>query len=132
MKALEARPRYVQENWLVVITSSYGGVYEGNVTPASLYDDPRLNSFMMLYNSRFASKLLQRPGSDELQYKFYSPYFVGPGQKATTNAVMTGNTEFLIWVNDGVPIRMKRWIKVDIPFSLKCLISTATLGVIEI
>lgn len=55
MKALEARPRYVQENWLVVITSSYGGVYEGNVTPASLYDDPRLNSFMMLYNSRFAS-----------------------------------------------------------------------------
>ena len=31
MKALEARPRYVQENWLVVITSSYGGVYEGNV-----------------------------------------------------------------------------------------------------
>lgn len=60
MKALEARPRYVQENWLVVITSSYGGVYEGNVTPASLYDDPRLNSFMMLYNSRFASKLLQR------------------------------------------------------------------------
>lgn len=94
MKALEARPRYVQENWLVVITSSYGGVYEGNVTPASLYDDPRLNSFMMLYNSRFASKLLQRPGSDELQYKFYSPYFVGPGQKATTNAVMTGNTEF--------------------------------------
>ena len=94
MKVLEARPRYVQENWLVVITSSYGGVYEGNVTPASLYDDPRLNSFMMLYNSRFASKLLQRPGSDELQYKFYSPYFVGPGQKATTNAVMTGNTEF--------------------------------------
>ena len=60
MKALEARPRYVQENWLVVITSSYGGVYEGDVTPASLYDDPRLNSFMMLYNSRFASKLLQR------------------------------------------------------------------------
>ena len=59
-----------------------------------MYDDPRLNSFMMLYNSRFASKLLQRPGSDELQYKFYSPYFVGPGQKATTNAVMTGNTEF--------------------------------------
>ena len=38
MKVLEARPRYVQENWLVVITSSYGGVYEGNVTPASFHD----------------------------------------------------------------------------------------------
>ena len=86
MKALEARPLYVQENWLVVITSSYGGVYESNITPASLYDDPSLNSFMMLYNNRFASKLLQRPSADELQYKFYSPYFVGPGQKATTNA----------------------------------------------
>lgn len=94
MKALETRPLYVQENWLVVITSSYGGVYEGDITPASLYDDPRLNSFMMLYNSRFASKLLQKPSSDELQYKFYSPYFVGPGQKATTNAVMTDNTDF--------------------------------------
>lgn len=39
-------------------------------------------------------QIVAKAAADELQYKFYSPYFVGPGQKATTNAVMTGNTEF--------------------------------------
>jgi hypothetical protein len=94
LKVLETRPDYVQENWLVVITSSYGGAYDGNTDVETLYLDPRLNTFSMMYNSRFSPKLLQKPSDDELLYNFYSPYFVGPGQRATTNAVMTGNTEF--------------------------------------
>jgi hypothetical protein len=93
-KTLEARPNYGSENWIVVVTSGYGGNYNGSYETESLYDEPGLNTFSMIYNSRFSPSLLRKPSSSELQYKFCSPYFVGPGQRATTNAVMINNTKF--------------------------------------
>lgn len=75
--ALAARPDYARENWLVIVTSNYGGVYTGE-KEGTYYDDPERNTFTMLYSPRLTSKLLQ-PIASEIRYNYYSPWFSGSG-----------------------------------------------------
>ena len=80
---LRARPNFVKENWLVIVTSTYGGDYDG-LPGDTYYDDLERNTFTLMYNSRFASGLLQRPVAEGLSYNYFSPYYSGSG--ATSSA----------------------------------------------
>ena len=75
--ALTDRPDFAIENWLVIVTSNYGGVYTGE-KEGTHYDDPERNTFTMLYSPRLTSKLLQ-PVASEIRYNYYSPWFSGSG-----------------------------------------------------
>lgn len=75
METLKSRKNFKTENWLVIVTSNYGGEPE-NVLPASYYYDyMNRNTFTLMYNSRFSTKLLLKPSSETLNYKFFSPIF---------------------------------------------------------
>lgn len=90
MQALKSRPDYAKENWLVVITSNYGGVYEGDYE-GTFYEDVRRNTFTMLYSYRLSSTLLQPKGA-EIKYNFFSPWY--SGSEGTDRAVVQDPTLF--------------------------------------
>jgi len=80
--ALESRENYRKENWLIIVTSTYGGTYSGTVQSDSYYDDPRLNTFTLMYNSRFVGKVLGKPSASELNYKYFTPLYAGNNQNS--------------------------------------------------
>lgn len=63
--AIQARPNFKKENWLIIIASNKGGNYP--VIPAlmdqTLYSKPLLNSFVLFYNLNFKSTIYSKPGS---------------------------------------------------------------------
>jgi hypothetical protein len=96
MKSLQARENYEKENWLVIIASSYGGDYPNSLNASAYYNYPDRNVFLMMYNARFQSSLLQRPSDDALRYEYFSPYFTGRNNATggMHNAVMENTTFF--------------------------------------
>lgn len=83
--ALRERPNFAKENWLVIVTSNYGGVYTGDKEEGDFYDDPERNTFTLLYSPRLTSSLLQ-PQAAEIRYNYFSPWYSGTG--GTDNAVV--------------------------------------------
>lgn len=78
LEVLEARPNYAKENWLVIVTSNYGGVFTAEKEEGTFYDDPERNTFTALYSPRLASRLLQASTAD-IRYNYYSPWYSGTG-----------------------------------------------------
>lgn len=75
MSALQARPNYAKENWLVVITSNKGGANE-TVAPSAttnLYSVAARNTFTIWYSSRFNSTYITKPSSDDIKYAGFVP-----------------------------------------------------------
>lgn len=58
--ALESRESYEKEDWLIVVTSNYGGVSVPLVDP-NLFNNSTKNIFSVYYSPRFASKVLIAP-----------------------------------------------------------------------
>lgn len=77
--ALEARPQYFNERWMVVVTSNYGGLSENKGDTE--YEKRDRNVFSMIYNTRFNAELLQGPAAgDALQYDYYTLAYSGSGR----------------------------------------------------
>lgn len=72
-KVLDARSKENNENWLVIVTSSFGGIADND--GESIYDMADRNTFGIIYNMDFNSQLLQRPGNDQLKYIYHIPVF---------------------------------------------------------
>jgi len=73
VSALQSRPDYLNENWLVIITSSIG-------TPqiklaSNPFTDSSRNIFAIFYNARFSSSFLAKPDVTQLPYTGASPYY---------------------------------------------------------
>jgi hypothetical protein len=71
LKTLKQRKNYEAENWLVIVASNQGGTY---VVPpgeqdGSLYSNPLLNSFALLYNPRFAYQFYSKPNTGAQAYE---------------------------------------------------------------
>lgn len=68
---LKQRKNYEAENWLIVVASNQGGNF--TIPPAqmdgSLFSNPLLNSFTLLYNSRFAYEFFSRPNAAAIPYE---------------------------------------------------------------
>jgi hypothetical protein len=75
MTALKARPNYLAENWLVVITSNKGGVNEENAPSNDLFSEPTRNTFTIWYSSKLSSTYIEPPKTDDLKYTGFSPLF---------------------------------------------------------
>ena len=98
VETMEARSNYENENWLLVVTSSYGGEYPNEVEGSFFYDFPDRNIFTMMYNARFEERMLLQPvGDDARRYHYTSAYFSGRGQQeGATNAMMDDDSFFEI------------------------------------
>lgn len=97
MEALKARPGYKKENWLVIVTSNYGGAISTSVEENDYYDDLTRNTFTLMYNEGLVSQVQGRPSSASVQYEYYTPLwaydyrFPNPTEYAES-AGLRGNT----------------------------------------
>ena len=86
--ALESRPDYSNENWLIIVSSNYGGDIINHNT-STYYDYRNRQTFTMMYNVRLTNTLLQKPAEGSLNYQYYTPeyrsYEVGYLEQATVN-----------------------------------------------
>ena len=73
MEVLEARPSYKKENWLIVVTSNYGGTISASVEENDYYDDLTRNTFTLMYNEEIVAQVQGRPSSASVQYEYYTP-----------------------------------------------------------
>lgn len=81
--SLKSRASFRDENWLVVIASNKGGVTGNPRTDNSLFGDDTRNTYVALYNPKFASKLLGKPNTTDVPYAGSAPRF----QSTTTTTV---------------------------------------------
>lgn len=91
VKALQARPDYAVENWLVAVVSPSGGVADNE--GEAVYEMKDRNLFAMYHNYKLGEKLLLPPSSEnDLEYKYWTPLY---GIKdATDNAKVIDPTLF--------------------------------------
>lgn len=74
IETLKNRPAYNQENWLVVIASNYGGSKDN--AGSSVFEMKDRNTFCLMYNDKFTTKLQLAPAADEGQaYSFFTPLY---------------------------------------------------------
>ena len=63
IQALEQRPAFKKENWLVIITSSKGGPFE--IPPAqndnTIFSNPNVNTFTLFYSPKYKSRYINKP-----------------------------------------------------------------------
>lgn len=71
VNALKQRKTYEAENWLIVVASNQGGdfIIPPSQNDGSLFSKPLLNSFTLLYNSRFAYQFFSRPNAAAVPYE---------------------------------------------------------------
>lgn len=98
--ALKERPAFARENWLIVITSNYGGnirLAEGEA-PADHYEDATRNTFTLMYNERLVPQVQVTPGNTALSYSFSTPVWSYdnryPKPTAYAESARLGNIEF--------------------------------------
>lgn len=75
--ALKSRPNYAAENWMIVVTSNYGGywVYETEERPDTHYKDRTRNTFTMMYNVNLMPEVQVAPGDMDLSYSYNTPMY---------------------------------------------------------
>jgi hypothetical protein len=73
LTALKARPGYTNENWMIAITSNYGGKNDNGETPSTHYDDATRNTFTLLYHERLVLQVQGRANDASLTYSYTTP-----------------------------------------------------------
>lgn len=110
ISALHSRPNYDKENWLVIVTSNYGGDI-ANADPDTYYESQDRQLFSMIYSDGFESVLLQKPAEGSLSYKFFTPQYSGALDEFAT-------------VSDPTLFDMERYGSYTIQFFYYCLVPT--------
>ena len=90
MAALKNRKNYSKEDWMVIITSSRGGV-ASVVNDNTVFSNPKTNTFTLIYNDRYQSKLIDKPFTgnpyDGNFVRFYSSKGVATEPAQETDAI---------------------------------------------
>ncbi|KIA95187.1 hypothetical protein OC25_07665 [Pedobacter kyungheensis] len=89
--SLKSRASFRDENWLVVIASNKGGVTGNPRTDNSLFGDDTRNTYVALYNPKFASKLLGKPNTTDVPYAGSAPRFQSTAS-STVTAVLSNTS----------------------------------------
>jgi len=61
LNALEARPTYSEENWLIVVTSSIGGNYPIAESDNTVFSNPVANTFTIFSAPRYQTRYITKP-----------------------------------------------------------------------
>lgn len=90
-EALDTRRKSSNEDWLLIVTSSNGGILDNE--GENVYDMKDRNTFVMMYHPRFTPQMQMRPGDEALSYSYYIPVFKDT-YDSHTNATVKDNTLF--------------------------------------
>lgn len=90
-EALDTRRKSSNEDWLLIVTSSNGGILDNE--GENVYDMKDRNTFVMMYHPRFTPQMQMRPGDEALSYSYYLPVFTDKADNPT-NATVKDNSLF--------------------------------------
>src|SRR5690606_16027714 len=70
IETVKQRPEYLDENWLVIITSSAGGaIANPNPDDLTAYGDSKRNTFTYFYSPKFTRKYVVKPNSTDVPFE---------------------------------------------------------------
>lgn len=102
MSVLKARPDYFAENWLVVVTSNYGGVADRE--GENVYEMKDRNTFSLMYNEQFKDERILAPSaSGGLVYTYYTPEYASKGATDYAKVNDASLFDFKVPVKEGDP-----------------------------
>ncbi|MGF7232967.1 DUF4983 domain-containing protein [Arachidicoccus sp.] len=85
LNAIQSRPSFTRENWLVVIASGKGGPLPYTVgTDTTLYNNSKGNGFIYFYNPKFTLSFYAKP--DVIPYVGAAPIYTGSFVATTPSA----------------------------------------------
>lgn len=63
LTAMQSRPDYGQENWMVVVTSSKGGAYTipDEENDNTIFSNPEVNTFTIFHSPRYLTRIINKP-----------------------------------------------------------------------
>lgn len=61
--AVVSRPGFSSESWLIIVASSDGGITTTAPADVTAYGDPRRNAYVLFYNPRFSTRLVEKPAN---------------------------------------------------------------------
>lgn len=107
LAAMRARPNFVNENWMVIITSNKGSnePFVPVGTPWSAFNDKNHNTFFFFYNPRFKSQNPSKP--TVIPYFGTSPYYSGTQSLNRRAKVLNGGTTYDIGSSGSFTIQCK-------------------------
>lgn len=73
--ALRERATFSDENWLIVIASNKGGATSNPRIDPTLFGDDSRNTYVALFNPKFATKQLAKPNTSGIPYVGSAPRF---------------------------------------------------------
>ncbi|MDF2475987.1 MAG: hypothetical protein K0S24_1470 [Sphingobacterium sp.] len=68
VNTIKARKSYVNENWLVIVTSGKGGDSKDPVTDFTAFGDAKRATYTLMYSPKFARKILPRPSAKDVPF----------------------------------------------------------------
>lgn len=70
IETIKQRPDYLDENWLVIITSSAGGeIANPNPDDLTAYGDSKRNTFTYFYSPKFTRRYVVKPNSTDVPFE---------------------------------------------------------------
>ncbi|MGE9313769.1 hypothetical protein ACLOAU_19110 [Niabella sp. CJ426] len=90
IQAIQTRPGFNQEDWMIILTSSKGSDSYDASKPWTAYEDERYNNFFVCFNPRFSYSLHEKP----LVFPHYGAtmsYQIGDDSKPNSYAALNAN-----------------------------------------
>ncbi|MCA5005910.1 LamG-like jellyroll fold domain-containing protein [Sphingobacterium bovistauri] len=107
VEAVNNRPNVKKEKWLIILTSSVGGVVKSDLTNGdkTAFGDSRQNTFTYFYSTEFGRKFIVKPNTNNIPFQGAAMRFVNKDDKGNaTSARLLDNTKLNIGPNDNVTI----------------------------
>lgn len=99
VNTIKARKSYVNENWLVIVTSGKGGDSKDPVTDFTAFGDAKRATYMLMYSPKFARKILPRPSASDIPFVGAATRYSYSGNGKVTGSI-TDAKRFNISTND--------------------------------
>lgn len=91
VNTIKARKSYVNENWLVIVTSGKGGDSKDPVTDFTAFGDAKRATYTLMYSPKFARKILPRPSSKDVPFVGAATRYSYSGNGKVTGSITDAN-----------------------------------------
>ncbi len=73
LSTLRQRPKFKNENWLVLLTSNYGGEVAGALNTSNRYENATARTFVIINNLNLAKNVQIAPSAATVKYNYSTP-----------------------------------------------------------
>lgn len=91
VNTIKARKSYINENWLVIVTSGRGGDSKDPVTDFTAFGDAKRATYTLMYSPKFSRKILPRPSAKDIPFVGAATRYSYSGNGKVTGSITDVN-----------------------------------------